>query len=59
MFRIVNTGAGTFTLTADAGPTVTITGTATIAQNVTRDYVLTFNTATTATIQSVGSGVSP
>lgn len=59
LLRIVNTGAGTLTLTADGGATVTITGTATIAQNVFRDYVVTFNTATTATIQSVGSGVSP
>lgn len=59
MFRIANTGAGTFTLTADGGATVTLTGTATIAQNVFRDYTLTFPTATTATIQSVGSGVSP
>lgn len=59
MFRIVNTGAGTLTLTADGGATVTITGTATVAQNVFRDYILTFNTATTATIQSVGSGTSP
>ena len=58
-FRIVNTGAGTLTLTADAGPTVTLTGTATVAQNVFRDYTLTFNSATTATIQSVGSGTSP
>lgn len=59
MLRIINTGAGVFTLTADAGPTVTITGTATVAQNTFRDYIVTFNTATTATIQSVGSGVSP
>lgn len=59
ILRIVNTGAGTFTLTADGGATVTLTGTATIAQNVFRDYIVTFNTATTATIQSIGSGVSP
>lgn len=58
-FRIVNTGAGTLTITADAGPTVTLTGTMTIATNIFRDYLLTFNTAATATIQSVGSGVSP
>lgn len=59
MFRIVNTGAGTLTLTADGGATVTITGTATIATNIFRDYSLTFTSATAATIQSVGSGVSP
>lgn len=59
MLRIVNTGAGTLTLTADGGATVTITGTATVATNTFRDYLVTFNTATTATIQSVGSGVSP
>lgn len=59
VLRIVNTGAGTLTLTADGGATVTITGTATVATNTFRDYIVTFNTATTATIQSVGSGVSP
>lgn len=59
MLRIVNTGAGTFTLTGGGGTGVTVTGTATIAQNIFRDYVVTFNSATTATIQSVGSGVSP
>lgn len=58
-FRIINKGAGTLTLTADAGPTITIAGTATVAQNVTRDYMLTFTSATAATVQSVGSGVSP
>lgn len=58
-FRVINTGAGTLTLTADAGPTITITGTATVAQNVTRDYTITFTSATAATVQSVGSGVSP
>ena len=57
--RIVNTGAGTLTLTADGGATVTITGTATVATNTFRDYIVTFNTATTATIQSIGSGTSP
>lgn len=59
IFRVVNTGAGTLTLTADAGPTITITGTATIAQNVWREYQLTFTSATAATVQSIGSGVSP
>lgn len=59
ILRIVNTGAGTLTLTGGGGTGVTVTGTATVAQNVFRDYVVTFNTNTTATIQSIGSGVSP
>lgn len=58
-FRVINTGAGTLTLTADGGATVTLAGTATIAQNITRDYTITFTTSTAATVQSVGSGVSP
>ena len=57
--RILNSGAGTFTLTTDAGATVTISGTATIAQNVFRDYVFTITSPTAATAQSIGSGVSP
>lgn len=56
-FRLINTGAGTLTLTADAS--VTLTGTATVLTNTFRDYILTFLTPTTASIQSVGSGVSP
>lgn len=58
-FRVINTGAGTLTLTADAGPTITITGTATIATNIWREYTLTFTSAIAAVVQSVGSGVSP
>ena len=56
MLRITNSGAGTLTLTADGGATVTLTGTMTVATNTWRDFVVTFNTATTATIQGVGVG---
>lgn len=54
--RIINTGAGTLTLTADGGATVTLTGTMTVAQNTFRDFIVTFNSSTTATIQGVGVG---
>lgn len=54
MLRIQNTGAGTLTLTADAS--VTLTGVATVAQNTFRDFLVTFLTATTASIQSCGAG---
>lgn len=57
MLRIVNTGAGTLTLTGDAS--VTVTGHAAVVNNTFVDYVVTFNSPVTATIQSVGSGTSP
>lgn len=55
-FRVVNTGAGTFTLTADGGATVTLSGTMTVLQNTWRDFVATLNTPTTATITATGTG---
>lgn len=54
--RITNTGAGTLTLTADGGATVTLTGTMTVPTNTFRDFIVTFNTSTTATIRSDGTG---
>lgn len=54
--RITNTGAGTLTLTTDAGATVTLVGTMTVPQNTVRTFVGTFNTATTATITATGTG---
>jgi hypothetical protein len=53
---ITNSGAGVFTLTTDAGATVTLTGTMTVAQNTTREFIVTITAATTATVQSVGTG---
>lgn len=50
--RIENTNAGTTTLVAGSG--VTLTGTMTIAQNTTRVFTVTFPTATTCTIESRG-----
>ena len=57
--RIANSGAGTFTLTADAGPTVTITGHAAVVTDTWVDYFCEFVSAIAVTIQSVGSGVVP
>lgn len=54
MLRITNTGAGVFTLAAGSG--VTLTGTATIAQNVFSEFTVTFTSATALTIQKVGQG---
>jgi len=55
--RIINTGAGTFTLTADAS--VTLTGHSAILTNTWVDYVCVFTSATAMTMTSVGSGTSP
>ena len=55
VLRITNTGAGTFTLAAGATG-VTLTGTMTVPQNTTRDFIVTFNSATTLTIQAIGVG---
>lgn len=52
--RITNIGAGTFTLAAGSG--VTLTGTMTIATNTWRDFVVTFASASALTIESVGVG---
>ena len=55
--RIINTGAGTFTMLADSGATITLgAGTYTIPTNTFRDFVVSFPTATTGTITTVGVG---
>lgn len=55
-FRIVQTGAGTLTVTTDGGATVTLVGTMSVATNTFRDFVLKFTAAATATITEVGVG---
>ncbi len=54
LLRIINTSGGTTTVVAGSG--VTLTGTATLATNTTRDFVVTFTSATALTMQSVGVG---
>lgn len=56
MLRIRHNGTGT--LTVGAGVGVTITGTATIATLTSRDYMVTLNSATTLTLQDMGSGAA-
>ncbi len=55
--RIVNTGAGTLTMLADAGATITLgAGTYTVPTNTFRDFIVSFPTATTGTVTTVGVG---
>lgn len=56
MVRVINSGAGTFTLTTDAGATVTLTGTMTVPTNTFRDFQFVLTGAATATAQSQGAG---
>ena len=51
---IRNLNATGLTLTADGGATVTLSGTMSIAQNTTRLFSVTFPSATTCTITSMG-----
>jgi hypothetical protein len=55
VLRIVN-GQGTGTLTVTAGTGVTLTGTMTVAVNTTRDFIVTYTSATALTIQNIGTG---
>ena len=54
--RITNTGNNTLTITAGSG--VTLTGTATLATNTTRDFVVTFTSATALVMQQVGAATA-
>lgn len=56
LLRVTN-GQGTGTLTITAGSGVTLTGTATVAANTMRDFIVTYTSATALVIQNVGTGV--
>jgi hypothetical protein len=55
--QIVNTNAGTLTLTAGAG--VTLSGTTTVATASMREYVVTITSPTTVTIQGMFTSAGP
>jgi hypothetical protein len=54
--RIINQSSGNFAWTIVTNTGWTLTGTMTIAQNTWREFVVTLNTLTTATLQSVATG---
>lgn len=54
--RVINTNSGTATLSAGSG--VTITGTATLATNTSRDFLVTYTGAGAVTLQSIGTGTT-
>jgi len=54
--RIINESSANFAWTVTTNTGWTLTGTMTIAQNTWREFVVTLNTLTTATLQSVAVG---
>ncbi len=56
--RVINSGAGAFAWTLTTAATWTMTGTMSVAQNTWRDFLITFQSATTGTVQSVGTGTN-
>ena len=52
--RVMNTGAGAFAWTVTTATGWTLTGTMTVAQNTYRDFLVTMNSASTATLLSLG-----
>jgi hypothetical protein len=57
VLRVINTDGATLTITGGTG--VTITGTATLATNTTRDFLVTVNSPTAIGFQDVGAGTAP
>lgn len=55
VLRVLNTGSGQ-TITLTGGTNVTVTGTATIANNTWREFIVTVTSATAITLQEIGGG---
>jgi len=59
ILRIINSSSGAFAWTIAGGSGVTVNGTATIAQNTWREFLVTLGSGlTTVTLQSVGTGTN-
>lgn len=59
LLRVLNTDGSTLTLTAGANTTINGGSTSALTTNTWKDYIVTFATGTTITLQTVGSGVAP
>ncbi|WP_158683428.1 hypothetical protein [Burkholderia sp. BE12] len=54
--RVINSSSGAFAWTVTTNTGWTLGGTMSIAQNTWRDFIVTITSATTATLQAVGTG---
>lgn len=55
---LINESSAADSWTVAGGTGVTITGTATVAQNTWREFLVTIASATTVTLQSIGTGTN-
>jgi hypothetical protein len=56
VLRVINSSSGAYAWTVAVGSGFTLTGTATVAQNTWREFIITMTSSSAATIQSVGTG---
>ena len=56
ILRIINSSSGAFAWTVTTNTGWTLNGTMTVGQNAWRDFIVQFNSATTATLTTVGTG---
>lgn len=59
MLRVINRSAGPFNWTVTTNTGWTLNGSMAVAQNTWRDFVITLNSLTAATAQTVGTGTAP
>lgn len=55
VLRIINSSSGNYAWTVVGGTGVTVTGTATVAQNTWRDFIVTYTSATAIGLQGTGT----
>jgi hypothetical protein len=56
ILRIINSSGGAYSWTVVGGTGVTVNGTATIAQNTWREFLVTISGGNTVTMQAIGTG---
>lgn len=54
--RVINESSGAFAWTVAGGTGVTVTGTATVAQDTWREFMVKIASTTTVTLQNIGTG---
>ena len=56
ILRVINSSSGAFAWTVTTNTGWTLNGTMTVAQNTWRDFIVQFNSTTTATLTTIGVG---